>query len=126
MKSISLEYILKLHKKMVNATGGSDGIKDMALLESAVYNANATFDGIDLYPSIIEKCAVICFGIMNNHPFVDGNKRIGIYVMLILLELNEIKITFSQDELCNLGIGVACGKYTQKNIVKWINDHMRK
>lgn len=79
MKYISVEYILKLHEKMINTTGGSHGIRDINLLKSAIENSKATFDGQDLYPEIQDKCANICFNIINNHPFVDCNKRTGLY-----------------------------------------------
>ena len=88
MKYLSIDYILKLHEKLISATGGSNGIRDMGLLKSAIENSKATFTGEDLYKSIEEKCSNICYSIINSHAFIDGNKRIGIYVMLILLEHN--------------------------------------
>ncbi|KOC31710.1 type II toxin-antitoxin system death-on-curing family toxin [Clostridium botulinum] len=123
MKYISVEYILKLHTKLILATGGSDGIRDIDLLKSALQNSKATFGGIDLYPSIQEKCASICYSIINNHAFIDGNKRIGLYVMLILLEYNNIKLEYSQNELVELGLGIAKGEINQQSLIVWINNH---
>lgn len=123
MRIITVEQVIKLHYKMADATGGMTGVRDLNLLESALNNALATFDGIDLYQTIEEKCANICFCLINNHPFIDGNKRIGIYVMLVLLEYNSIHIDFSQKELIDLGIGIADGNLLQNNIVEWINKH---
>ncbi|OGO80684.1 MAG: death-on-curing protein [Clostridiales bacterium GWC2_40_7] len=123
MKRISVEQVIKLHDKLVGATGGHTGVRDFKLLESALNNAYATFDGRDLYEALEAKCANICFCMVYNHPFIDGNKRIGLYVMLILLEYNEMKLDFSQDDLVDLGLGIANGTYKQDYIQKWIIDH---
>lgn len=116
MKYISIDYILKLYKKLILATGGSNGIRDMGLLRSAIENSKSTFYGEELYPSIEAKCANICYSIINIHAFIDGNKRIGIYVMLVLLECNEVKLNLLQSELINLGLSIAEGKYNKEAI----------
>ena len=123
MRRISVEKVLVLHKKMINATGGTDGIREFALLESALNNAFITFDGEALYKTTEEKCANICYCIVKNHPFVDGNKRMGIYMMLILLEYNDRNLIYSQDELVDLGMGIANGRYLQEYIQQWILSH---
>jgi death-on-curing protein len=123
MKYISIDYILKLHEKLIAATGGSKGIRDIDLLKSAIENSKSTFLGEDLYKSIEEKCCSICYSIINNHAFIDGNKRIEIYVMLVLLEYNGTKLSFTQKELVNLGLGIATGELKQENILTWIKDH---
>ena len=123
MKYITIEYVLKLHEKLILATGGSNGIRDMELLKSSIENSKATFGGEDLYKSIEEKCSNICYSIINNHTFIDGNKRTGIYVMLILLEYNGIKLLFTQKELMDLGLGIAKGELEQKKISEWIKNH---
>lgn len=123
MRYISIDYILKLHEKLILATGGSNGIRDIELLKSAVENSKSTFASEDLYKSVEEKCSNICYSIISNHAFIDGNKRIGIYVMLILLEYNSIKLFFTQKELIDLGLGVAKGELKQNNILDWIKNH---
>ncbi len=123
MRYISISYIIKLHEKLIKATGGSNGLRDERLLESALENSKATFDGLDLYPTIEDKCTTICFSLVNNHPFVDGNKRIGVYVMLVLLEYNGIKLNFTQKELVDLGLGIATGELKQNDILNWIKNH---
>jgi len=123
MKYITIDYILKLHKKMIDATGGLNGIRNIELLKSAVENSKATFGGADLYPMAEDKCASVCYSIVSNHAFIDGNKRIGLYVMIVLLEYNGIRIIFSQEELIDLGFDIAKGKLKQQDIVKWINNH---
>jgi len=123
MKHISITQVLQLHEKMIRKTGGDYGIRDSTLLESALYNALSTFDGIELYPSIEEKCANICFCIVKNHPFVDGNKRMGIFIMLILLEYNGVVLKYEQKELIDLSLGVAEGRYTQEHVIDWVIKH---
>lgn len=124
MKHVSVSYVLKLHTKMIEATGGKTGVRDIDLLESALFNAFATFDGIELYPGVEDKCANICYSIVKNHPFTDGNKRMGVYLLLLLLEYNDIVLHYTQPELIDLGLGVAEGRYLQKNIVDWIYTHI--
>ena len=110
MITLSIEQVIRLHRRLIEDTGGEDGIRDEALLESALICPLQTFDGEDLYPSTPEKIAGIAFSLISNHPFVDGNKRIGTCVMLILLELNQIAADFDDDEIINIGIGVASGR----------------
>jgi death on curing protein len=123
MKHVSIIQVLQLHTKMIQATGGADGVRNQTLLESALYNAFSTFDGKELYLSIEDKCANICFCIIKNHPFIDGNKRMGLFIMLILLEYNNVILRFDQRELVNLGLGIADGSFSQEYIVSWIKEH---
>jgi len=126
MIRLDTEDVLSLHKKMCRATGGISGIRDIGTLESAIFHAYASFEGNDLYPTIERKVARQVYGIIRNHPFIDGNKRIGIFVMLILLELNNIKLKFTQSELVRLGISIAEGKAQPQYIEKWIIRHKEK
>lgn len=123
MIKFSKEKVLLLHQLMAEATGGDVGIRDEALLESAIENIYATFDGVELYPSKEEKAARLGFSLISNHAFVDGNKRIGIYVMLSFLELNGIRIWASNEDVVNLGLSVADGSADYDNILKWIQTH---
>lgn len=122
MIKIGKEKVLLLHQLMAEATGGDVGIRDEALLESAIENIYATFDGVELYPSKEEKAARLGFSLISNHAFVDGNKRIGIYIMLSFLELNGIKIEASNDEVYELGMKIAEGKADYNYILKWIKE----
>ncbi len=124
MNLLTSEQGVHLYKKMIQATGGEFGIREYGLLDSALGNAMQTFEGNDLYGTIEGKCAVICNGLIRNHPFIDGNKRMGVYVMLVLLELNNIKIQYSQQELVELGLTIANGTIGLKDIEKWIIGHM--
>ena len=123
MIKFSKEKVSLLHQLMAEATGGDVGIRDEALLESAIENIYATFDGVELYPSKEEKAARLGFSLISNHAFVDGNKRIGIYVMLSFLELNGIKIWASNEDVVNLGLSVADGSANYDDILKWIQTH---
>ena len=123
MTTFSKEKVLLLHQLMAEATGGDVGVRDEALLESAIENIFATFDGVELYPSKEEKAARLGFSLISNHAFVDGNKRIGMYLMLSFLELNGVKIDATNEEVAKLGLDVAGGLADSKDILKWIKAH---
>ena len=116
--------IIEIHKMLIAATGGSSGIRDINLLDSAVSGCYQTFDGVDLYPTVVEKAARIAYTLCKNHPFVDGNKRIAVTSMLVMLRLNQISLSFSQQELIILGLGIANGELEYENILCWINSHL--
>ncbi len=115
--------VLLLHQIMAEATGGSVGVRDSGLLESALDGCFATFDGVELYPSKEEKAARLGYSLISNHAFVDGNKRIGVYVMLSFLELNGIKIEATNDDIVAIGIGVADGAMKYDDLLLWIKQH---
>lgn len=123
MIKFSKEKILLLHQVMAEATGGDVGVRDDALLESAIENIYATFDGVELYPSKEEKAARLGYSLISNHAFVDGNKRIGMYIMISFLELNGIKIDANNDDVVNLGLSVASGNANYDDVLNWINEH---
>lgn len=123
MIKLDVEQVIYLHEKLIQRTGGKDGPRDKGILESALFHVYATFDGKDLYPTIEEKAARQMFALVSGHPFVDGNKRIGVFVMLIFLEMNEIKIKYTQEELVKLALGTASGKIDANNILTWIKSH---
>lgn len=124
MIKFSKEKILLLHQVMAEATGGDVGVRDDALLESAIENIYATFDGVELYPSKEEKAARLGYSLISNRAFVDGNKRIGMYIMISFLELNGIKIDASNDDVVKLGLSVASGEADYNDILNWINEHI--
>ena len=92
---LSKEQVLSLHTMLINETGGSDGVRDEALLESAIFAPLQKFDGKDLFPTVYQKSSRLGFGLIKNHPFVDGNKRIGAHSMLVSLSLNGIELEYS-------------------------------
>ena len=123
MIKFSSEKVKLLHQLMAEATGGCVGVRDEGLLDSAIEGAFATFDGVELYPSKEEKAAKLGYSLISNHAFVDGNKRIGVYVMLSFLELNGIHIEATDKDVVSLGLGVADGSMEQKDILDWIHKH---
>lgn len=123
MIKFSKEKVLLLHQIMAEATGGDVGVRDEALLESAIENIYLTFDGVELYPSKEEKAARLGYSLISNHAFVDGNKRIGMYIMLSFLELNGIKINANDNDVYSLGMSVADGSADYDVILAWIKEH---
>ena len=123
MIRLSEEKVKLLSQLMVEATGGTFGIRDENLLNSALEGIFQTFDGKYLYPSKEEKGAMLGYSLISNHAFVDGNKRIGVYVMLTFLEVNGIRIDCSDEELITLGLGLAAGEIGYEGLLDWILDH---
>jgi len=120
---LSVDEITVLHDKLIDRTGGSHGLRDKGLLESAVYSIMSEFEGNEAYPTIEEKAARLMYSLTNNHAFVDGNKRIGIFTMLMILKLNNVSIKYTQAELISLGLSVADGKTNYDEILIWIIEH---
>lgn len=123
MIKIPVDMAELLHQLIAQETGGEIGVRDEGLLESALESAFATFDGEDLYPSKEEKGARIGFSLISNHAFIDGNKRIGMYIMLTFLELNGIKVKCTDKEIVDVGLGLASGSMAYEQLVNWIKDH---
>lgn len=123
MIKFSKEKVLLLHQIMAEATGGATGVRDDALLESAIESAYATFDGNELYPSKEEKAAKLGFSLISNHAFVDGNKRIGMYIMLSFLDINGVKIEATNEEVVSLGLAVGDSSAKYNEILDWILSH---
>lgn len=123
MKKLSVKHITMLHDVLLKETGGSPGLRDEGLLESAVSAPFSTFGGEYLYPTIQQKGARLGFGLVKNHAFVDGNKRIGILAMITFLEINNICMTYTDDELITLGLAVADGSMTENQLLDWIVKH---
>lgn len=123
MIKFSKEKVLLLHKLIAQETGGSIGVRDEALLESALENAFAGFGGQEFYPTKEEKGSRLGYTLISNHAFVDGNKRIGMYVMLTFLEVNGIRIECTNDEVVNAGLSVASGSMDYDALLKWVRDH---
>lgn len=123
MMLLTVEEVIAIHDKLIERTGGSHGLRDRSLLESAIYSAMSAFADSEAYPTIEEKAARLMFSLTNNHAFVDGNKRIGIFIMLMTLKLNDVKINYTQAELISLGLSVAEGKIEYSEILDWITEH---
>ncbi len=123
MVKFSEEKVLYLHRLVTEATGGDPGLRDAALLSSALESAFATFDGKELYPTNEEKGARLGYALISNHAFVDGNKRIGILVMLTFLEVSGVKIRPTNEEVARVGLSVAAGEMKYEELLEWIKEN---
>ncbi|CYV37521.1 TPA: type II toxin-antitoxin system death-on-curing family toxin [Streptococcus suis] len=123
MKVLTVEQVIELHTRLIQATGGLDGVRDIGLIESSLSSAFSTYFGVEKYPSIEEKAARLCYSLVNNHAFLDGNKRIGVFVMIIFLELNGIVLNQTDDEIVKLGLGVASSELDYDAILEYIRNH---
>ena len=120
---LSKQQILLLHSQLISENGGSDGLRDVGLLESAINSPFQQFGNEDLYPTIQQKASLLCFGLVNNHPFIDGNKRIGAHVMLVFLALNGIELEYTQYELSSTILKLASNEISYQQLTKWIINH---
>ena len=123
MIRFSKEKVLLLHQLISEETGGSIGIRDEALLDSALENAFAGFGSEEFYPSKEEKGARLGYSLISNHAFVDGNKRIGMYVMLTFLEVNGIRLDCTDDDIIRVGLSVAAGTMDYAALLAWVREH---
>ena len=120
MIKLSQEKVLILHEILTEETGGDPGVRDIALLNSALESAFATFGGQELYPTREEKAARIGFSLIANHAFVDGNKRIGMFILLVFAELNGIPLHPTNEEVARVGLAVAAGEMNYEELLQWI------
>lgn len=123
MIRFSKEKVLLLHQMLAQATGGSIGLRDEALLDAALGNAFAGFGDVEFYPTKEEKAARLGYELISNHAFVDGNKRIGMYVMLTFLEVNGIRLECTNEDIVKAGLGVASGAMSAQDLLDWIQEH---
>lgn len=125
MKRLSKEQVVLLHRRLIELTGGSGGIRDEGMLDSALSNPFQSFGNEELYPSIQAKAAQLCFGIVKNHPMIDGNKRLGAHIMLVFLALNGYELSYDQQELSSIILDLAAGNIGVEDILEWIIIHQR-
>ncbi len=123
MIKFSEEKVLLLHKLVTDETGGDPNIRDRALLDSALESAFQTFGGRELYPTTEEKGARLGFSLIANHAFVDGNKRIGMLVMLTFLEVNGIRLHPTAGGVFKTGLAVAAGEMDYEALLEWIREN---
>lgn len=123
MKRLSKRQILAMHRALAEESGGSCGVRDEGLLDSALAQPFQTFGGKELYPSVQEKAARLAFGIAKNHPLADGNKRLAAHAALVFLAVNGIWLEYTQQELSDLFWGVANGTVSAEALSCWIREH---
>jgi|SRR6185312_695868 death-on-curing protein len=122
---ILLEDILNLHQFSIEKYGGSHGIRDSGLLESAIARPFQSFDGEDLYPSVFAKAAALAESLIINHPFIDGNKRTGTVAMIAFLEENGFHLSTTDTALYNLVISISTGETKFEEIVEWLKANTK-
>jgi len=125
MRYLTLGEVVELHRLVLGATGGAPGIRDLGALESAIAQPKATFSGTDLYPMLIEKAAALCFALVQGHPFVDGNKRVGHAAMETFLTLNAVEIDATVDEQEQLMLELATGRKSRGHLTEWLRQHVK-
>ena len=118
---LSKETVLALHERAVERFGGARGVRDEGLLDAAIYQPWQTFDGVGLYPTIEEKAARLCYEIVTQHPFVDGNKRTGALMLGVLLRKNGIRFSPRADTYLGIIMGVASGKKSYEELLEFVN-----
>ena len=119
----SVQDILRLHVKLVSRTGGVEGVRSLPLIESALQRFEASFEEKDMYKTLFEKTAAVCCGLIQNHGFVDGNKRVGVETMRLILVMNDCTIRYTQAELVALGLSIAQGIMDVPDVTAWIQNH---
>jgi death-on-curing protein len=123
MRILTKEQILLLHSELIKEFGGSDGLRDEGLLDSALVAPFQSFGGEEMLVTIQQKAARLGLGLVKNHPFVDGNKRIGTHAMLIFLAMNGIELAYTQADLSDVILKVAAGEVGFEGLVDWIRSH---
>jgi death on curing protein len=121
---LKLLEVLELHRRVIEQSGGASGIRDLGLLESALAQPLMTFGGEDLYSSVVEKACALGFSLIMNHPFVDGNKRIGHAAMEVFLILNGMEINASVDEQEKIVLAIAAGEKEREAFLEWLQEHI--
>ncbi len=125
MRHLTLGEVLALHRAVIEKTGGMAGIRDLRALDPALAQPRATFDGVDLHLSLVDKAAALCFSLVRNHPFLDGNKRVGHAAMETFLVLNGSEIEASIDEQERLMLDIAAGRLSRNEVAAWLREHVR-
>ena len=123
MKILSKRQIIALHGDLIAETGGQPGLRDECLLESAVAAPFASFGAEELYPTLRQKAARLGYGLVQNHAFVDGNKRIAAHATLTFLALNGVELQYTQEELSNIFLKLASGEAKYEDLLAWIIEH---
>lgn len=126
MKILSTQQVLMLHQHLIEHTGGSAGLRDQGLLESALSAPFQSFGDTSAYSSLQQKAARLCYGLVKNHPFIDGNKRIGAHTMLVFLALNGVELAYTQPELIDIILHLAAGEAEYEDLLNWLLSHQEE
>jgi death-on-curing protein len=125
IRYLTLSEVLALHADVLASSGGSGGVRDLGRVQVALAQPVVTFDGVDLYPTVVEKAAALGFSLIQGHPFIDGNKRIGHAAMEVFLVLNGLEISASVDEQERIVLAVASGETGREALTEWLQRYAR-
>jgi len=125
VKRLGKQQVLLMHGQLLAQTGGLPGLRDEGLLESALSAPFQGFEDVEAYPSLPQKAARLCYGLVKNHPFMDGNKRIGAHAMLVFLAINGVELVYTQEELSAVILAVASGKQGYEGLLRWLVEHQQ-
>ena len=125
IRYLRLSEVLELHRRLIATSGGSPGVRDLRLLEGSLAQLRQTFSGVDLYPTLIEKAAVLGFSLIKNHPFVDGNKRVGHAALEVMLMLNGYELTASKESTEAVVLAVASGTLDRQAWTEWVKEQIK-
>ncbi len=126
MRYLTLREVLFLHDRLIATSGGASGMRDLRALEAAIAQPKATFDGEDLYPTVLEKAGCLCFSLVQGHHFIDGNKRVGHASMEVFLALNDHVLEADVDEQERIMLALASGKVSRAELVAWLEAYARR
>lgn len=124
MTRLTVDQVLIMHQRLVEEFGGKGGVRDEGALESAVNAPFQTFGGSDIYPGVVKKAARLAYGLIMDHPFIDGNKRIGAHSLMVFLDINGIELAYEDDDFTSLILDVASNKKKAEDIEDWIRAHL--
>jgi len=117
---LSTEIIIRLHERIIETSGGFKGIKDISLIDSAVNSIYQTFDNKELYPTLVEKAARLCYSLNKNHAFIDGNKRISMHALAVFLRIKDVEYAPTNEEVIKVGLSLADGSMSYETLIKWL------
>ena len=120
---ITVEDIMNIHSQAIDMYGGLDGVRDYGAIDSVIQGIYLTFDEEELYPTVVDKASFLAYGLIKNHAFLDGNKRVGVATMLVFLQMNGYNIECTNEQLIDFGLGVAKSELEQPEIAEWIESH---
>jgi|SRR5690554_1482391 len=117
---ITIDIVIEIHKRIISTSGGIEGVRDLTLLDSAISSIYQTYNSKELYPTIIEKAARLCFAINKNHPFFDGNKRVSMHLLAIVLRFNDFNYKPTNPEVVKVGLSLADGSMDYPKLLEWL------
>jgi len=126
MRYLTLAEVFDLHRRVIQQSGGAEGVRDLSGVESAVAQPQMTFGGDELYPTFESKAAALCFSLVMNHPFVDGNKRIGHAAMETFLVLNGYELVADVDDTEKVILTLAAGELSREELLEWVTSHVSR